>query len=211
MARKLQRRMCWRKPPKTNQAASTKLAEKPREILSFQVPDFAMPFVYFPVFGIRMLKNGWWTNPNCTSTLWLYLKGKRRSIPDWVSVPTLSPTSFVIERKTEMEIIEARQRAQIKGGKMLTILKGEMLKSRSFVHLKPSCQSEVKEVSWYCQAPAPIKVLCIYVHSKVSGLNVSPVVFVVADPRAAVHNPVVVSIAEIGASETKVSLTFCSF
>ena len=37
-----------------------------------------------------------------------------------------------------MEINEARQRAQIKGGKMLTILKGEMLKSRSFVHLKPS-------------------------------------------------------------------------
>ena len=140
MARKLQRRMCWRKPPKTNQAASTKLAEKPRGILSFQMPDFAISSVYFPLFGICMLRKGL-MDPNCKNKLWLYLKGKRRSIPDWVSVPTLSPTSFVVKRKTEMEINEARQRAQIKGGKMLTILKGEMLKSRSFVHLKPSCQS----------------------------------------------------------------------
>ena len=37
MARKLQRRMCWRNPPKMSQAASTKLAEKPRGILNSQM------------------------------------------------------------------------------------------------------------------------------------------------------------------------------
>ena len=44
--------------------------------------------------------------------------------------------------------------------------------------------------------------------SKVCGHSISPVVFVVADPRAAVHNPVHVSIAKVGASKTNVSLTF---
>ena len=45
-------------------------------------------------------------------------------------------------RKTEREIIVARERAQIKGGKILTILKGEMLNSHSFVHLKPTSESQ---------------------------------------------------------------------
>ena len=45
-------------------------------------------------------------------------------------------------RKTEREIIMARERAQIKGGKILAILNGEMLNSRSFVHLKPTSESQ---------------------------------------------------------------------
>ena len=36
----------------------------------------------------------------------------------------------------------ARERAQIKGGKILAILNGEMLNSRSFVHLKPTSESQ---------------------------------------------------------------------
>ena len=59
MARKLQSRMCWRNPPKMSQAASTKLAEKPRGIPNFQWLDFLsflLSFGYLPVFGICMLK-----------------------------------------------------------------------------------------------------------------------------------------------------------
>ena len=36
----------------------------------------------------------------------------------------------------------ARERAQIRGGKILAILKGEMLNSRSFVHLKQISESQ---------------------------------------------------------------------
>ena len=65
MARKLQRRMCWRNPPKMSQAASTKLAEKPRGILNSQMLvtggsgqeffSFSISSVEWPGFGICKL------------------------------------------------------------------------------------------------------------------------------------------------------------
>ena len=82
-----------------------------------------------------------------------------------------------------MATIEARERAQIRGGKMLAILKGEILNSRSFVHLKPTCRIIMRLPLHYCNT-------CM-------GLSFSPVVDVIADPRAAVHHLVHLCVAEV--------------
>ena len=48
--------------------------------------------------------------------------------------------------KTKIESIDARQRAQTRGGKIFTTLKGGILTSRSFVHL----ENLVTFISIYC-------------------------------------------------------------
>ena len=87
-----------------------------------------------------------------------------------------------------MATIETRERAQIKGGKMLAILKGEMLNSRSFVHLKPTYY--LLTTAMYGQHKSK------FFGFDFVGLSFSPVVFVIADPWTAVHHLVHLHVAE---------------
>ena len=70
-----------------------------------------------------------------------------------------------------------------------------------------SCMLFIINVLSSSRAIQDLKSILRYL-SKVCGHSISPVVFVVADPRAAVHNLVHLSITEVGASKTNVSLTF---